>query len=192
MASSYSPSSSATSGRLISVSMSNRAVRGLPKFRSFGEAAGNGDVDAHMWFLHWFEAVRASLVVEGLGIRQSARCKEAEEESSQGAAGPPRRSRSLFWSPCGRSGAAGSKVTEANPERNEIRTRTPGGRSPGDRESNKARRLQPETSGGIISPDRAFLHVAPHHACRFPTAVTHDGELWSPLGVALRGEASSK
>jgi hypothetical protein len=76
-----------------------------PGHRVLGEATGDGDVDAHLHFLHWFGAVRAALVLEGSWDPVARRCKEAEEESSRRRSQQP-RSRSLFWSPCGRSGAA--------------------------------------------------------------------------------------
>jgi hypothetical protein len=35
--------------------------------------------------------------------------------------------------------------------------------------------LKPEASGGVVGPDGAFLHIPPHHTCRLPAPMAHDG-----------------
>ena len=57
---------------------------------------------------------------------------------------------------------------------------------------NATSQLKPESGSGIVGPDRAFLDIPPHDAGGLPTTVSHDGELWSSLGVALGGESGSK
>jgi hypothetical protein len=78
---------------------------GPPKLRGLGEAAADRDVDARcIPPLVWGGSCRPGC--GGPGIPAARRGKEAEEESYRRRSRRPLRSRSLFCSPCGRSGAA--------------------------------------------------------------------------------------
>ena len=53
-------------------------------------------------------------------------------------------------------------------------------------------RLQPQTGGGVVVPERAVFDVAAHDLGGAPAAVAHDGEFGGALGVALGGEPGAQ